>query len=164
MSKNGKNGKHPGGRPSKFTNEIAEKVIFLAAKGLTDSEICHVVGVAESTLNLWKKSLEFSESLKDAKRVIDSKVQSALLSRALGYDYEEEFPTKSGAVMCKKKLHPETVACIFWLKNRQPDQWREKVELGGAGKDGEIVIKVLKADAPHGDSLQAPRFAVPDLS
>ena len=35
-------------------------------------------------------------------------------------------------------------------------------KLEGAGEDGEIIIKVIKENS-HGDHLQAPRFAVPNI-
>lgn len=127
--------KNKGGRPSKLTKEMAEKIYFLAAKGLTDLEIATTVGIDESTLHRWKYSPEFCKSLKNSKEKIDEMVKTSLLSRALGYEYEEEFPTKDGAVMCKRRLHPDPTSCIFWLKNRKPEEFREKVEHEHAASD-----------------------------
>lgn len=127
--------KKKNGRPSKFNKKLAEKIYLLAKKGLTDSEISKIVDISESTLNEWKKDPEFSESLKASKEIIDSQVEDALLSRAIGYDYEEEFATKDGAVLCKKKLHPDVVACIFWLKNRKSKVWRDKTEIDHNASD-----------------------------
>lgn len=120
--------KNKGGRPSKLNKKLAEKIYFLALKGLTDAEIAEVVDVTEQTINNWKESPEFFESIKKAKSKIDEMVKTSLLSRALGYDYEEEFPTKDGAVNCKRKMHPDPTSCIFWLKNRLPQEFRDKVE------------------------------------
>ena len=31
----------------------------------------------------------------------------------------------------RERQHPDTTAAIFWLKNRRPDEWRDKLALGG---------------------------------
>ncbi len=35
-----------------------------------------------------------------------------------------------------KHYPPDTTACIFWLKNRQRDRWRDKQDHEHTGKDG----------------------------
>ncbi|WP_339012255.1 helix-turn-helix domain-containing protein [Lactococcus garvieae] len=36
-----------------------------------------------------------------------------------------------------KEVPPDTVAALFWLKNRKPKDWRDKRETEISGKDGE---------------------------
>ena len=38
------------------------------------------------------------------------------------------------------EMPPDTTAAIFWLKNRQPDKWREKQELAHSG---DVPLNVL---------------------
>lgn len=77
-----------------------------ARDGLTDEQIAYNAGITTSTLYAWKsKYSEISEALKKGKEVVDFEVENALLQTAL-----------SGNV----------TAQIFWLKNRRPDQWRDK--------------------------------------
>lgn len=77
-----------------------------ARDGLTDEQISHNMGVACSTLRLWKdKYSAISAALKKGKEVVDYEVENALLNKALAGD---------------------TTAQIFWLKNRRPDKWRDK--------------------------------------
>jgi hypothetical protein len=46
-----------------------------------------------------------------------------------------------------KHYAPDPVACIFWLKNRRPDLWRDKVDHSLTGKDGgPIIIKAAPLD------------------
>ena len=59
-----KKAKQPHGRPSKYLPEYDELVFKLCLLGSTDAELAETFGVAESTLNLWKKEHpSFSESL-----------------------------------------------------------------------------------------------------
>lgn len=106
-----------------------------ARDGLTDKQIAHNIGIAEQTLNIWKKKYpSLFESLKRGKEIIDIQVENALLKRAVGFNYEETKiieEDKDGVVTYRKetiKKHalPDTTAQIFWLKNRKSDTWRDK--------------------------------------
>ena len=71
------------------------------------------------------------EALKKGKEIVDIQVENALLKRALGYEYMEErveISEKDGrkVIQMTKTVPPDTTAQIFWLKNRRPDQWRDK--------------------------------------
>lgn len=99
-------------------------------------------GVSEQTLNGWKKRhSEFMESLKEGKERADAEVADKLFKRATGYSHvDTKFATFEGKITDAKeyvKHHaPDTIACIFWLKNRRPDLWRDKVGLEHTGANG----------------------------
>ena len=98
-----------------------------AREGLTDEQIARKLGVALSTFYAYQKQHpEFVESLKRGKAPVDFQVESALLKRALGYDVEEISQQGKRRV---KHIPPDVTACIFWLKNRKPAEWRDKREI-----------------------------------
>jgi hypothetical protein len=103
---------NPGGRPTKLTPEVRQQVARLAPLGFSDRQFSAVLGVAVSTFNYWKKDKEFSESLKVVKGDADKHVVKSLYQSALDGN-----PT----------------SCIFWLKNRQPKEWRDKTEVAVTG-------------------------------
>lgn len=120
------------GRPSKFSLELAERIYFLASKGLTDKEISYVANIDEVTLNRWKKSDTFCKSLKESKEVVDKQVEGSLLRRALGHDLIEKHVTtdSKGNVTTReisKFVPADTTAAIFWLKNRKREQWGSQI-------------------------------------
>jgi transposase-like protein len=79
-----------------------------ARDGLTDEQIAHNMGINRDTLYTWKKKYpDISEALKKTKDVVDREVENALY---------------------KKALEGDTTAMIFWLKNRRPNDWRDKRE------------------------------------
>jgi hypothetical protein len=45
-----------------------------------------------------------------------------------------ELKTKSGFKSTVKTVIPDVTACIFWLKNRLPDKWREPKDIETDGK------------------------------
>lgn len=72
-------------------------------------------------------------------RPVDA-VEKALLKRALGFTQreiqtEEIFDKESGELLSTgkrrivaKEVLPDVRALLFWLKNRRPSRWRERIE------------------------------------
>lgn len=124
---------------SKYFTHVEPKLELIecwARDGLTDEQIAKNLGVAVSTFNEYKnKYPEFSESLKKGKEIIDYQVENALLKRALGYEYEEiTYENGEETKRVVKQVAPDTTAQIFWLKNRKPQQWRDKKDIEHSGE------------------------------
>lgn len=139
------------GRPSKFDGINQDKVRLLTLKGFTDKEMAEFFDVDERTWNRWKKAHEqFCQSLKDWKLEADTKVERSLYERALGYSHDAVHISSSMGIITQtdiiKHYPPSEVACIFWLKNRQPGKWREKQEIEHSG-DGFVIEIVSAKDA-----------------
>jgi hypothetical protein len=110
----------------------------LIESGKTEEQIAEIVGVSKSTINNWKgKHPEFLYAIRESRQVADELVEAALFNRAMGYSvsYPETkvFCTKSGEIITetitKHVSHPpDTTAAMFWLRNRQPGNWKEKTE------------------------------------
>ncbi|WP_409016154.1 transposase [Anaerostipes caccae] len=115
------------------------KIEGWARDGLTDEQISQNIGINPATLYDWKKRYhEISKALKKGKEVVDRQVENALLKRALGYKYEEikTEKTEEGkkVTVTIKEVVPDTTAQIFWLKNRKPEQWRDKQQIEHSGE------------------------------
>lgn len=144
------------GRPSKYVQgfkaEIPELARKLSLLGATDKEMADVFGVSEQTLNNWKKAHpEFLEALNSGKQMADANVADRLIQRAMGYEHDEidiRVVDKSIVMTPIRKIYPpDTTAAIFWLKNRQKAQWRDRIDTEITGKDGgPIETKELNAN------------------
>lgn len=140
------------GRPSNFRKEYSEQAYKLCLLGYDDSELAFFFDVSEQTINAWKKAHpEFLESLKSGKAIADANVGQRLYERAMGYEHDsEEIKTVTipgggseiERVPVRKVYPPDTTAAIFWLKNRQPKKWRDKIEQGFTDSDGNDVPAV----------------------
>ena len=116
-----------------------------ARNGLTDEQIAANMGINVATLYRYKQSYcEICNALKRGKAIVDIQVENALLKRALGYSYKEitreaQFNPQTEQyelVVTKevtKEVVPDTTAQIFWLKNRKPDEWRDKKDVEHSG-------------------------------
>ena len=123
-----------------LTDDGLTRITGWARDGRTDEQIAHNMGINVKTLYDWKKKYDpISKALKESKDLVDRLVENALLKRALGYEYEEiteelRFDKKAGEMRMvetkrqRKKVAPDTTAQIFWLKNRKPDEWRDRPE------------------------------------
>lgn len=114
------------------------KIEGWAHDGLTNEQIAGNMGISRETLNQWRKRYpDISDALKKGKEVVDRQVENALLKRALGYKYEEikTEKTEEGkkVTVTVKEVVPDTTAQIFWLKNRKPEQWRDKQQIEHSG-------------------------------
>jgi hypothetical protein len=73
----------------------------------------------------------FSDALKAGKEPADQRVTRSLYQRAIGFHYDAEKifidpdTHEPIRVPIREYVVPDTTACIFWLKNRQPKEWRD---------------------------------------
>ena len=131
-----------------ITDDGLLRIMGWARDGLTDEQIANKMGVNRSTFYEWTKRFPaIMDSLKMGKAPVDTEVENALLKRALGYEYDEITedverypvgkPDEDGnrTFIEKRKVRthhvvvpPDVTAQIFWLKNRKPKQWRDRVE------------------------------------
>lgn len=123
------------GRKSAYKEEYIQLAENYALLGATDKEMADFFGVTDRTLNQWKKEhSEFLQSLKKGKSIADANVASRLYKRAIGYDCKAtKFAVSEGKITDSKEYiehyPPDTTAAIFWLKNRQPEKWRDRKEV-----------------------------------
>lgn len=142
-------------RPTKY-NSILHPALAeaWAAAGRTEAEIAEKFGINPSTFTRWKQShKEFRTSLNAGRALPDDKVERSLFERATGYNNPNAvkiFMPQGAAspVYAPFTEHypPDVTACIFWLKNRRPEKWREKqeVEHSGAVEIKRIVREIVK--------------------
>ena len=138
-----------------------------ARDGLTDEQISKNMRISRSTLKEWKKKFPtFSAALKESKDIADREVENALYKRARGYSYEEKTfepvkdPDTGEVVMTltkvvKKEVVADTTAQIFWLKNRKPKEWRDRVVFtddGQLNKIDELIGSIDKLADQKGET------------
>jgi hypothetical protein len=96
----------------------------LAELGFTDVEIASWFGLSERTITNYKKDPEFLAVLKRGKMNADREVLRSLYKNAT--------------------VKNNVTAQIFWLKNRQPERWRERHELNIQEERPEVNDNILE--------------------
>ena len=118
--------------PYEITDKVCEKARSIAAQGLTIKQIAYVLGMGETTL-LEKQKLfpTFKWSIKKGRAEGIKKVSNALFKKAIGGG---------------------DTAMIFYLKNRDPENWKDVQKRQYLGLDDEpiepssITIEVVRPD------------------
>lgn len=151
------------GRPSTYNAELHVPMAkSLYRIGLTDIEVAEEFGVSVNTILKWANQYaDFKRARKEGKAHPDSQVVAALFKKAVGYEYTEELkelkapkypvdketgkimrprgrPPKPKLVTTRitvKQSPPDTLAMIYWLKNRMPELYKDRhqVEINGGG-------------------------------
>lgn len=121
------------------------------APRMTDAELAKAMGVSPSTYYDWlKRYPEMAEAVTDARtgadaRAVNESVEGALLQSALGgiqtvrkaikvrsstYDERGRRVDKEEIAYVDEEVYvaPNVKAQIFWLTNRMPERWRNKLE------------------------------------
>ena len=129
------------GRPGRYRACFANQARKLCLLGAGDAQLADFFAVTEKQLNDWKAvHPDFLAAVTDARAELDSAVERALLQRATGYAHPEDrvfaYQGKAVVVPTTKHYPPDTTACIFWLKNRQPERWRDRQSHEHTGADG----------------------------
>lgn len=139
------------GRPSDYRDEFVKQAEKLAALGATDMEVADFFDVDVRTIYRWKHDHEdFCQALNVGKERADERVVNSLYQKAVGYEQDAvKIFMPAGApepvyAPYRERVAPDTTAAIFWLKNRRPAEWREKITNELTGPDGgPVQVKTL---------------------
>ena len=132
------------GRPKYVPSKAHLKAIYeLAKAGLTDKEISEEIGIAYRTFCTHKNKFiqELKKGREEGTPINVDRVESALLKKACGFEYEEitrepVYIHKDGYIaieegkqmqvtkVVRKMVVPSDTAIIYYLGNRAPDKWK----------------------------------------
>ena len=149
-----------------LTEEGLERLAEMAAR-LTDAEMARSMGVASSTYYDWLGRFpQMSECISSARagaqaRANNERVETSLFELACGFVRTVKKPVKVKATSYDKRgrrvdrerivyadeeviVPPNVKAQVFWLTNRAPERWRNRIEAavsGGEGKGVEFAFR-----------------------
>ena len=139
-----------GGRPTAYKPENAEIARYACMLGATNESLAERFEVSRRTIDNWFATIpEFSDAVRQGRDVADETVVSALFARATGMEQQmtKVFCHRGQPVTATytQQLPPDVRACIFWLRNRRPWQWRENRPLVDDGEVDDVRISELEA-------------------
>jgi hypothetical protein len=125
---------------SRYLPEFAEQARFLCGLGAIDKDLAKFFNVSVLTVQNWRKAHPaFATAVAEGREPADENVVRSLYQRATGYSHDDTDIRVVDKEIIEtdivKHYPPDTTACIFWLKNRLPELWRDisRREHTGAG-------------------------------
>ena len=142
------------GRPTKYKPEFAEQAYNYCLLGAKNTQLAEFFKVSESTLDKWMhEHEEFSGSVRQGREIADSEVALSMYQAAKGFEHKAiQFMNVKGEVQqheYTKKYPPDMKAVALWLKNRQPELWRDKreVEVKHEGELKQVNVNMTYEEA-----------------
>lgn len=129
-----------------LTEEGLFLVQCLVRDGASMDSIAKTFGIAPQTFYLWRQKYpELQDACKRGKQLVDYEVENALLKAALGYKTETVRTYINNSVDGAKnrevkidktttEVGPNVTACLAWLNNRKPEQWKRN-------RDNDMLLK-----------------------
>lgn len=136
-----------GGAPTLYKPEYAEQAYRVCLLGATNENLALFFDVAVSTIHEWRNThVEFSDAIRRGKIAADVEVAGSLFGTTKDRTIIKQVPFKTKNVFYNdegKRIEREGVEIIevkevipadfraqqFWLKNRQPKDWKDKQEV-----------------------------------
>ena len=161
----------PIGRPLEYQPEYVAVAYAHSASGGMDAGLAEKLGVAVATIYRWKNEYpDFCDALRKGKTGFDQEVQDALLDKAKGATINKQVPIKLKDIEYEngKKLSerervelvtvteqqaPDTGAMIFWLTNRQGDDWKNTQRRELTGADGAPIDNSINVTLNVGNDI-----------
>lgn len=141
-----------------------------------------MIGVSERSFEDWKNRFpSLSSALKEGKAPVDIEIEDSMATLAKGHYVTVKKPMKIRTEKRLKKkdkdgreyetgviveehieyvdeqvyIPPNVTAQIFWLKNRKPEQWKDKREQVVSTKDGVLADLISGLKEPVAESFEA---------
>lgn len=152
------------GRKSKYDDYVKpylDKITKWCKKGITEEQICKLLGIGVDSLNKYKKQYsELIDAIKKGWQNANEQVEGALFKRATGYKYIEEkviaYKVKTKVINVSKKnnekeivkeyiqrierttkhIAADVTAMIYWLWNRTK-RWNQKQDVIPKGNEND---------------------------
>ena len=137
-------------RTGLYKENVPKRVGDMAKLGLTIAQMANSMGVSAPTLENWLHDKpEVRKAYEKGRWTHDHGVQLSLLQRAQGFTYVEEKHVDgvdvngrpySYTTRTTKRVLGDVPAQMFWLKNRDPENWKDQYR----GGDTNIQVNMNK--------------------
>ena len=141
-----------GGRPTVYKPDYAEIARHACMLGASNETLAERFEVSRRTIDNWITAIpEFGDAVRHGRQVADESVVAALYARATGMERKsiKVVEGDGGPVTTTHTVQalPDVRACIFWLRNRRPEQWRENRPPADDYDDGrDLAVELEEAE------------------
>ena len=139
------------GRPTLYDPDFADTAHNYCLLGATNADLAAFFDVAPRTIDNWLAThADFAAAVRQGRAAADARVARCLYDKAVGYDRTVERTVlhqgREHTLTNTVRVEPDTRACMFWLRNRQPAAW------SGGPRGGGLDDGAGAGDAAEGDA------------
>lgn len=136
-----------------LTPQGLDRLEQLSGRGLTDRELAAALRITDRTLREWQEKYSgISDAIAHGRRGAQEQIENALFRRALGGVHGvlkpvklriREYDENTGRCVREEEtvelreeevyIPPDTNALKFWLTNRAPEKWTNRLEVQADG-------------------------------
>jgi hypothetical protein len=154
--------------------------------GATNLQLASLFSVKRDAIYVWRRKFaSFSSAVVAGKDIYDTtEVEKSLLKRAIGFEYDEvcnedivikgkgkgkskTFLPATKIKVTRKMVVPDTAAIIFWLKNRQPERWKDisesRVDMKLKGSTGVLQIPFMENKEQWLEAAESHKASLEDV-
>jgi hypothetical protein len=136
------------GRPTLYRPDYCELARNYCLLGATNEDLGGFFEVTSRTIDNWIAAHpEFARAVREARALADARVARCLYQRAVGHEHKIERTVwhlgKERTADDTLYYPPDVRACIFWLRNRQPQLWGGRAK--APAEDQDELIAALDA-------------------
>ena len=118
------------GRPTLYRRDYCDVAHNYCLLGATNEHLACFFDVTSRSIDNWIATHpEFAAAVKEGRAMADARVARGLYDRAVGYDHKVERTVwhygRERKVSDTVHQPPDIRACIFWLRNRRRQTWRD---------------------------------------
>ena len=140
----------PAGRPTVYNPENAEIARHCCRLGASNDTLAERFDVSPRTIDSWIATIpEFGDAVRQGRQIADDLVVAALYARATVLQRKTvkvvEGRGEPVTTTSTEHLPPDVRACMFWLRNRRAEEWREKCASADEHDDGRDLDRELEA-------------------
>lgn len=129
-----------------------------ARDGCTDKEIADNMGISRETFYKWKANYtDISDALKKTKNIVNAELEETTIKNAQEHEYEEVIITKrlnkdTGEMevveekRIKKVMPSNPLLLMFLMKNRMPEQYKDKQDVAVSGAIPTVISGAEKLE------------------
>ena len=152
------------GQPTSYKTEYRALARNYCLLGATNEELARFFEVSPRTIDNWIAAhTEFAEAVRDGRLYADAEIASRLYERGMGWvqtiERRELYRGEEKIITTTVHYPPDTNACMFWLRNRQPKKWRHRVD--GPSVDTGDFLAALEAAGERARLAQLDRARSP---
>jgi len=124
------------GAPTTYRKEYAEQAKHLCRLGATYQDLAYAFSTSLTSISKWRAvHRDFAQALKAGAKEANDRMEHSLYHRGVGYSYDAvKIFMPAGAKQpiyapYVEHMPPDPTSMIFWLKNRDPERWRDVQQL-----------------------------------